>query len=63
MEILTWSYHKDHKYLKSEKTSKTNDSHFRIHYDDVMYWPSWSPSPSNNLTELLDEAQELFVNI
>jgi len=32
---------------------------FRIHYDDVMFWPSWSPDCSQDLDHLKQEAQEL----
>lgn len=32
---------------------------FRIHYDDVMYWPSWSPDCSQDLESLKEEAQNI----
>jgi hypothetical protein len=32
---------------------------FRIAYDDVMYWPSWSPDCSQDLDALKEEAQNI----
>lgn len=32
---------------------------FRIHYDDVMYWPSWSPDCTQDLEALKEEAQQI----
>lgn len=32
---------------------------FRIHYDDVMYWPSWSPDCTQDFEALKQEAQNI----
>jgi hypothetical protein len=55
---LNWIHHSDHKHLLAISESQINGT-FRIFYDDVMYWPSWSPDCTQDLDSLKKEAQEI----
>lgn len=55
---LEWFLNPGHKQYVAESASQVNGT-FRIHYDDVMFWPSWSPDCSDDFNALKQEAQEL----
>jgi hypothetical protein len=57
--MLEWYHHlKLPMYLAKSPAAKAGD--FRIFYDDVMYWDSFSGlSPTQDLEEIKSKAQEI----
>lgn len=55
---LEWKERTDHKVFYAESKNSPTGS-FRIFYDDVMYWPSWSKDCSQDLEALKKEAQDI----
>ena len=55
---LKWIENPNHKQFVAVSESQLNGT-FRVFYDDVMYWPSWSPDCSHDLAALQQEAQEI----
>ncbi len=56
MSTLVWNEDHQSKLIYAETH---NSAKFRIFYDDVMYWPSWSKDCTQDLDGLKAEAQEL----
>lgn len=57
-EKLEWVYNQTLPFLYAVSEAQHTGA-FRIHYDDVMYWPSWSPDCSQDLEALKQEAQTI----
>ena len=57
-DILNWVHHEDHKHVYAVSMSQHTGT-FRIFYDDVMYWPSWSPDCTQDIESLKEEAQSI----
>ena len=56
--MLEWKDRADGKMIVAESNAAVSGS-FRIHYDDVMYWPSWDKDCTQDLNALKAEAQKL----
>lgn len=56
--MLEWKSRSDFKMFYAESSVSPSGS-FRIFYDDVMYWPSWSADCSQDLESLKSEAQKI----
>ena len=57
-EKLEWVQHDARPMLYAISEAQHTGA-FRIHYDDVMYWPSWTPDCSQDLDALKQEAQNI----
>jgi hypothetical protein len=55
---LKWIENPNYKTYIAVSESQINGT-LRIFYDDVMYWPSWSPDCTQDLDALKQEAQEI----
>lgn len=55
---LQWSENGTTPMLYAPSASQPSGA-FRIAYDDVMYWPSWSKSCTQDVQSLKDEAQTI----
>ena len=55
---LRWIENPDHKHFVAVSESQINGT-LRIFYDDVMYWPSWSPDCSQDIEALKNDAQDI----
>lgn len=58
MTKLEWDENPTYRNLYAPSASQLTGV-FRIFYDDVMYWPSWSPDCSQDLDALKEEAQQI----
>ena len=56
--MLEWKHAENDKHFYAESNTYPYGK-FRIHYDDTMYWPSWSPDCSQDLEMLKMEAQSI----
>ena len=55
---LRWIENPNHKQFVAVSESQLNGT-FRVFYDDVMYWPSWSPDCTHDFEALKQEAQDI----
>lgn len=56
--MLEWKEKPENKMIYAESEVMPSKS-YRIFYDDVMYWPSWSKDCTQDLDMLKLHAQEL----
>lgn len=58
MSELVWQENAKYKQFYAESKTAPYET-YRIFYDDVMYWPSWSKDCTQDLDALKAEAQDL----
>lgn len=56
--MLEWKEKPEQKLIYAESIVMPSKS-FRIFYDDVMYWPSWSKDCTQDLESLKAQAEDL----
>lgn len=56
--MLEWKEKPEQKLIYAESIVMPSKS-FRIFYDDVMYWPSWSKDCTQDLELLKSQAEDL----